>query len=403
MSRSRPQRIVIAGAGIAGALLVAMLRRSAAREILCFEQTEAGAQEGIGTGLNIGPNAVKTLRAFAPALAAALEAHALPWREWRIALTDGRELARIDLRDVADNPGLRLRWSELYRLLRAPIAEQVRFGEAVVGFRYAADGEEGPLVVTVENRLDGARRFIGGVDLLIGADGRFSQVRGAFEAPSPPRHLGIANFRLLIPHGPDGLIDDYVQYYNGPNRLLAFRVPGDAIYLSATLPVQPGARLAADRRTPVALQTPYRPSSGALAPACAFLLEAVERLHADIHWSRFSERDICFTDRRGRVLLLGDAAHPIVPTLGQGATQTVEDACVAQAAINDAAEPHAAIATIRERRLARIAHVAALSWKASAAMLSGADPVAAARDLSGADFLATLAQLYRDTPMPAAV
>jgi salicylate hydroxylase len=297
MSRSRPQRIVIAGAGIAGALLVAMLRRSAAREILCFEQTEAGAQEGIGTGLNIGPNAVKTLRAFAPALAAALEAHALPWREWRIALTDGRELARIDLRDVADNPGLRLRWSELYRLLRAPIAEQVRFGEAVVGFRYAADGEEGPLVVTVENRLDGARRFIGGVDLLIGADGRFSQVRGAFEAPSPPRHLGIANFRLLIPHGPDGLIDDYVQYYNGPNRLLAFRVPGDAIYLSATLPVQPGARLAADRRTPVALQTPYRPSSGALAPACAFLLEAVERLHADIHWSRFSERDICFTVR----------------------------------------------------------------------------------------------------------
>jgi 2-polyprenyl-6-methoxyphenol hydroxylase-like FAD-dependent oxidoreductase len=400
MTAIRRQRIVIAGAGIAGAILTAALRSDSRREIVCLERSLLGEQEGAGTGLNIGPNAVKALRAYRPETAARLERHSLPWREWWIALTDGRELMRLDLRDVADNDGLRLRWSELYRLLREPVRERIRFGHEVVSARYAEGGEEGPLVVEIHDRATGAQQRITGVDLLIGADGRFSRVRRSFVAPTAPRHLGVANFRLLIPRDPTGAIDDYVQYFNGPNRLLAFRVPDGAVYLSASFPIEPGAPVADGQKTPEALWTLYRPASGELCRDCRFLLDAIQDLPADIHWSRLHDEPAFYDDERGHVLLLGDAAHPMVPTLGQGATQTVEDACVAQEELNAADRLTDAIAAIVARRARRLAAVATLSWEASSMMLKGADPAAGTRHMLEASFRDRLASVYRDAPRP---
>jgi salicylate hydroxylase len=401
MTAIRRQRIVIAGAGIAGAILTAALHSDSRREIICLERSLLGEQEGAGTGLNIGPNAVKTLRAYLPETAASLERHSLPWREWRIALTYGRELMRLELRDVADNDGLRLRWSELYRLLREPVRDRTQFGQEVVSARYAGSGEEGPLVVEVHNRATGVQRRIAGVDLLIGADGRFSCVRRSFVALTAPRHLGIANFRLLISRDPLGTIDDYVQYFNGPNRLLAFRVPDGAVYLSASFPIEPGAPIAESHKTPEALRMLYQPASGTLCHGCRFLLDAVQDFSADIHWSRLHDGPSLYNDERGHVLLLGDAAHPMVPTLGQGATQTVEDACVAQEELGAADRPIDAIAAIVARRARRVEAVAALSREASDMMTKGADdPATGARRMREASFLRRLSSVYRDAPQP---
>ncbi len=400
MIANRQQRIVIAGAGIAGAILTFALRSDSEREILCFERSLLGEQEGTGTGLNIGPNAIKALRAYHPDIAARLEQHGLPWREWRIAQTDGRELMRLDLRSIADNDGLRLRWSELYRLLREPVGDRIQFGQEVVSARYADSRNDGPLVVEVRDRETGAQRRISGVDLLVGADGRFSSVRRSFVAPAMPRHIGVANFRLLIARDPAGAIDDYVQYFNGPNRLLAFQVPDGAVYLSGAFPIEPGAVIEDRQKSPQALRNLYIPAAGLPCAGCQFLLDAIQDFPSEIHWSRWHEEPACYQDERGHVLMLGDAAHPMVPTLGQGATQTVEDACVAQEELNAAHDPTDAIATVVALRARRVEKVAALSWEASKMMLSGGDPVEGSKRILDPAFRDRLASVYRDAPAP---
>lgn len=47
-----------------------------------------------------------------------------------------------------------------------------------------------------------------------------------------------------------------------------------------------------------------------------------------LHWSRLQEATTCWHDDSGRVLFPGDAGHPMVPTLGQGATTAIEDGAV---------------------------------------------------------------------------
>ena len=105
---------------------------------------------------------------------------------------------------------------------------------------------------------------------------------------------------------------------------------------------------------------------------------------------------------RPGVLLVGDAAHPMVPTLGQGATQACEDACVAVdeiVAAMAAGEPLSQVpGRVAARRSERAGFAVAFSREATDTMLAGADPVAGTLRKSGADFQRKLASLYRDVP-----
>ena len=57
-----------------------------------------------------------------------------------------------------------------------------------------------------------------------------------------------------------GLIDDYEQWFNGPNRLLSFRVPPGHIYIAGTLPIDPNASIPNRLKTPDALRAAYTPT-----------------------------------------------------------------------------------------------------------------------------------------------
>jgi 2-polyprenyl-6-methoxyphenol hydroxylase-like FAD-dependent oxidoreductase len=398
----RPERIVIAGAGIAGSILATALRPMIpGRDVICIDRAIPAENLVSGTGLNIGPNAVKTLRAFLPRTAEVLERHSLPWREWIVALTDGQELMRLRLSRVADNYGLRLRWSEVYRLLQEPSRDFIRFGQEIVGVRYASSAQDGPLIIELRDRTTQEASEIRGVNLLIGTDGRFSRVRRSFVAAAPVRHLGVALYRLLIQQQePAGEIDDYVQYFNGPNRLLAFRLPDGAVYLAGSFPIAPGELIADGQKTALALRALYQPSAGEPCAGCRFLLDGIRDFAADIRWSRLHDEPAVYHDERGHILLLGDAAHPMVPTLGQGATQTIEDACVAQEELHACLRVTDAIPSIVARRAYRVSAATALSWEASDTMLAGADPIAGTERKCRAEFLDRLASVYRDTPEP---
>ena len=397
MTQSKP-RIVVVGAGIAGSLIVSGLRDRTDCEVVCLERAGADDQAEAGTGLNVGPNAMKCLDLHLPREAAAIRACSLPWRRWTVSLTSGETLMDLPLDRVADNPGIRIRWAELYALLRGPIAPLVAYGTELIGCGI----EAGAISALTLDRASGETRPIEGIDLLIAGDGRYSLVRQAvLGGPEVPDHVNVCLYRVLFPAGPDCPIDDYGQWFNGPNRLLAFRVPGDLVYCAGSFPIPPGVATPEDMKRPEALAALYRPAEGSPSRQAAYLIDAVVRHAEAIHWARLQEGAVTFSRTPG-VLLVGDAAHPMVPTLGQGATQACEDACVTVDEIVsalDACEPLSGVpGRVAARRAERAAFAVAFSREATDTMLAGADPVAGTLRKAGAEFQRKLTSLYRDVP-----
>src|SRR5258706_4163105 len=234
--RCAPLKVVIAGAGIAGSILAYALHHTSGVDVQCLERAGRADQSEAGTGLNIGPNAIKALAAHAPDLHPAGLGVSILWRNWRVSLANGTVLMDLPLERVAENPGIRLRWSELYRVLRSAAAPRIRFGTEVVS-RGSTGARPGHLFV--EARRGEERFACNDVDLLVAADGRYSRVRKDFCGPPPVRHIGVAMFRLLAPDTSGGLIDDYEQWFNGPHRLLDSPVPHGASYTLGSVPIAP--------------------------------------------------------------------------------------------------------------------------------------------------------------------
>lgn len=398
MSRRTP-RVVIIGAGIAGSLIGSGLRERSDIELICLEKVKAAGHSEAGTGLNIGPNAIKSLHSIMPERAQTIIDNSLPWRRWRIGLTGGRELFELDLLAVADYPGVRIRWSELYSLLRAPLGALVLYGAELQD----CDRDENGLFVRYAHA--GSLQTLSEIDLLISADGRYSRIRERFFGADQPRFLGVCLYRVLFRVRDDCPIDDYGQWFNGSNRLLAFRVPGNLVYCAGSFTLPADGVVRDEMKTPEALRSYYTPPGGQLSRECAILVDAIAG-HADrLHWARLQEGSVRYSGEPG-VLLVGDSAHPMLPTLGQGATQAAEDACAAVDEIRkslDRGEDLAAIpGRVDARRRERAQFVLDFSRDATDTMLAGADPVAGALRKLEPEFRERLKRLYRDAPLATA-
>jgi salicylate hydroxylase len=393
-------RVVVIGAGVAGSIVARTLSRLPDLDVVCLERVARGDHAESGTGLNIGPNAVKALATHDPALADAITAASLPWRHWRTSLTDGTVLFDLPLSNVADNDGWRIRWSELYRVLREAAGKTISYGCSIGAI---GAERENPSRCFVEWSESGSTRMIDDVDLLIAADGRYSQVRKAFAGEPKSKFVGIAISRVLVPDTSGGLIDDYEQWFNGPNRLLAFRVPPDHVYVAAALPQPPNEQIADAVKQPVALRRAFTPDRGGLSPQARWLVETICSHAADTHWARMQEHDELFADAKCNVLYLGDAAHGMVPTLGQGATQAIEGAVAAAGLIvrewtAGRRDPRDWLQAIEALRRERVRFAMQFSLEATDTMLPGADPVAGTLHKTTPNFLAKLRRLYADVP-----
>jgi salicylate hydroxylase len=396
MEENRALRIVIVGAGVAGGVIARGLRGLPGVSLTILEQVGPEDHVMAGNGLNIGPNALAALDRVLPALSGELRAASLSWTRWRAGLTSGAHLYEILLSDVAPCPGIRIRWSELYRIAREPVADLTRYRCRLVEVDFERDRPR----ITVESDA-GDRDVIADIDLLIACDGRYSQVREQLCGTPAIQHLGIANFRLLIDdHGKTG-IDDLEQWYTGPARLLFFRLRDGRVYLSGNNPLEPGAEIREDQKTAEYLRRTYLPQTGPIEPRCAALMETVCAQAESLHWSRAQEIGTRFRDASGRVLFVGDSAHAMAPTLGQGATQAIEDGAaflaLFRAARAEALVDFPALTAAYERlRSDRIEFVKRLSWDSSEPLLIGRDPVVTNRDRSTPEYRAKLRRMYTD-------
>ena len=395
-------RIVIVGAGVAGCVMARKLSRLDGVEVICLERVAPDDHSEAGTGLNIGPNAVKALRLSDPDLAEAITQASFAWKSWRISLTDGTELFNLKLGDVADGPGWRIRWSELYRVLREAAGGTVHYSCEITGIGRDANDPRQTAIAWTQN---GRPHQLGNIDLLIAADGRHSRVRRAFSGEPVIRHTGVAISRVLVADTSNGLIDDYEQWFNGPRRLLAFRVPPAHIYIACAFPIAAEADISSDLKTPEALRAAYTPANAPPGDQAAWMIEQICSNVADTHWARMQEHDALYHASDCNVLYLGDAAHGMVPTLGQGATQAIEDAAVASTLIakrhdqglRDVPSWLNEIATLRN---ARMSFVMGFSLAATDTMLEGADPVAGTRHKREPPFIDRLKALYNDIGLP---
>jgi 2-polyprenyl-6-methoxyphenol hydroxylase-like FAD-dependent oxidoreductase len=404
----RPIRVAVIGAGVVGCLVVRGLQQEEAVEVFCIDK---GAEDNVlaGTGLNVGPNAMKVLQQFDPELMAALCAEdiSLPWSSWIAGLTDGTVMMDLPLSKVAENPGIRIRWSDLYRELRSHIAGRVRYHTTVVEMGYTDASDDAPLYLVVEDQQTGEQQRIDQVDLIVGCDGRYSQVRRTFIDNPTPEHLGVCVYRLLVPNTPDRLIDDYQQWFYNGCRLLAFAIPGDEVYIAGSFPLETNLEIPDEAKTADFLWKCYEPPNG-YSEICHFLAKSVCEHVDQIHWARIQEIPAAFGDSRGHVLCLGDSSHAMFPTLGQGATQAFEDGCFFathfRRHLAAAQQEHcqlnipALVASVESARRDRVEFVQKFSRDASDSLLVGSDPVVELRAKTQAPFQEKLIRLYCDTP-----
>ena len=397
-------RIAVVGCGVAGSVVLHGLRERDDVELVCFEKVATADQVDAGTGLNIGPNGLKALASLDASLAAQFAARSLPWRRWAVNLADGTPIFDLDLLRVADNPGIRIRWASLYDFLRGLVAPRVQFRSEVTDVRHGANGR----TLDLQVHEGGAPRWETGFDLVIAGDGRYSMLREKLMGQPAVRHLGIALGRSLLPDESGGLFDDYTQWFSGAHRLFAFKVPGGQLYLTTSYPLRPGEPIPEAARHGDSLRAALAPAGQALCEPAAYIVDKLCAAPETLHWSRVQEADAAFHDASGRLLLVGDAAHPMAPTLGQGATQALEDAVAVVdeilRALDAPGDIHAPDApaigrAFAARRRERVDFVARLSWQASDSMLAGARPAESEAAKRDSAFLSDLSRMYRDCPV----
>jgi salicylate hydroxylase len=341
--------IAIAGGGIAG-LAAAIALAGAGRSVVVFEQATAFAE--IGAGVQIGPNGVRALRWLGAWQA--LEPSVVEPR--RIVVRDapsGRTLNEITLSAFEERYGAPYRVAHRGDLLAALLATaralpgvELRTGVAATGFDVRPD--------RVVVRLEPGDAFE--ADALIGADGLHSAVRGRLLGPVPPAYAGHVLYRALVPIEavPAAVQSECVALWLCPGgHVVHYPVSGGA---KMNIVVAGESPLVADGwGTPVA-------AADVLACLGQAALPLAAMLQAPQDWRRWAaaDRPPASSWGEGPVTLIGDAAHPILPYLAQGAVMALEDAVVLGHCANvgpTLAESFRAYERLRRPRVARLARL----------------------------------------------
>lgn len=318
---------LVIGGGIGGLSAAIALRRVGITPLV-FEQAEA-LQE-IGAGLTLWSNAVKVLTHLG--LDDALSWITSPLEEAQTRSVDGKVQNRVDLSKLAEAVGYQsvgIHRGELLEILLDKIPHAViRTGARFEHFRERKDGVTACF-------SDGARET---GDVLIGADGIFSSVRDQLFLDSRPKYAGYVCWRGVTQFGaPPGWPANASVRSSGrgkhfglvqlsPNRFFWYATRNQ----SRDEP-EGGGRKATLLRHFGDWHEPI-PAVLEATPETEMLRHGVYEMSPLRAWGR------------GRVTMLGDAAHPMRPSLGMGACQAMEDALV----LADDLRRHEAIPALRE-------------------------------------------------------
>ncbi len=356
-------KALVVGGGIAGPACALALQRVGIETVVLESRT--GADPEVGSYLTIAPNGLDALRAVgALDLARAV---GIPSRRNVMVGSSGRRLGEVSLgRPLADGTvALTLKRSALAVALAREASD--RGVEVRYGARVAAVADLGTQVDVVLE--DGARLR---ADLLVGADGVHSLVRRAIDPSAPPaRYVGLANFGGITRATPlaADLPPQAWHFVFGRRAFFgAHPTPsGDVVWFVNV----PRSQVSRDERATTSPERWTRQLVELLGsdagPGAELVRTGVLELAGD------STHDLGHVRHwhRGRMVVVGDAAHAPSPSSGQGASLALEDAVLLAVALREHADPPTAFAGFEGVRRPRVEKVVRAGARSSSAKIPG--------------------------------
>ena len=338
---ARTPRVAIVGGGIGGLTAALALHRRGIESIVC---EQAPALSEIGAGLNLSPNAMKAFRALGiekEAMAIGHQADFQVIRSWRSGHVISRQ-PRKGLQEQFGGAYLTVHRADLLDVLARAVPEKfVRLDKRCVAVESGARA-------AVARFADGSEVE---ADFVVGADGLHSAVRTSLFGPDAPRFTGCICYRGMVPLAslPPGLVTSDGNMWMGEHGHVVHYVVrrGELLNIVAHYDSDAWTEESWTRECDRSeLMTTY----ARWHPSLLQLYECTERWYK---WALY-DRDPLAAWSKGRATLLGDAAHPMLPYLGQGACMAIEDGVMLAAEIDGRPDdPVAALQAYEAARLPR--------------------------------------------------
>ncbi|MBC5767436.1 FAD-dependent monooxygenase [Ramlibacter albus] len=370
--------LLIAGGGIGG-LAAAVAATRAGWSARVFEQAQTFSE--VGAGIQLGPNATRILRDWGLLEGPLAERVVHPQRLVVCDAVDGGALGGLRLDDFE------ARYGAPYLTVHRADLHAALFGTAVasgvplhVATAVSSLLETGDCVrVTCPGRADAEG------DALVGADGLWSTVRAHVAGSEAPRYTGHLAYRGLLPFAAGGAASAQVTAWLGPRmHMVTYPVAGGE-FLNVVCIVE-GPQPSGDARSwdHEGVREQLFSSLGRICSEVRRQLESVAQWRL---WPLNGRPRVASAAQmaKGRVALLGDAAHPMLPYLAQGAGMAIEDARELQRVLSVADGRVIDVETALQRyalsRWQRCARVQARSLR-NATIFHAGGPLRIARNLS---------------------
>ncbi|MEM1079877.1 MAG: FAD-dependent monooxygenase [Pseudomonadota bacterium] len=329
------REITVLGAGIGG-LCAAICLAARGAQVTVLEQADEIRE--VGAGIQISPNGLCVLNALGLGerlSEGSMRSEAVVLRDF----ADGREVLRMPL---PESPGFRLTHrADLITLL----AEAAR--ELGVHIELDCKVDSVSLAPGIAPTLKLAGGQTRDAEILVGADGLHSQVRKAVDKPAKPFFTGQVAWRMILPqtHAPD----PEASVFMGPGRHVV-SYPLREGTVRNIVAVEERDRWTAEGWTQPDDPMRVARAFASFAPQVRNWMKAAQEVHV---WGLF-RHEVAQSWYRDGAVILGDAAHPTLPFLAQGANMALEDAWVLTDSLAREDTPEQGFALYEARRAARV-------------------------------------------------
>ncbi|OUL36473.1 monooxygenase [Nostoc sp. T09] len=326
------KKIIIVGGGIGGAATAFALDR-AGFDVTVYERTSELRE--VGAGIALWANATHVLKNLGLLEDAIRVGN--PITNYQFNSQSGKELVNIAVNGF-DLPVLGIHRADLHALLWSNLPkEKFVLGQLFERFEQVEDKVQAYFASDLI--VDG--------DALIGADGLKSRVRAGLFGDYPPIYRNFTTWRGLTDYIPSGYLSSYIREFFGPAKAFGFMMLGKNRmywYAAAKAPEgQPDSALGRKRELEEMFQGWF--------PSILELIAATDE--ANILKTALYDRIPARPWGKQNITLLGDAAHPMLPTLGQGACMALEDALVITKCLQAQSNPTSAFQQYESQRFGR--------------------------------------------------